>query len=482
MDEDDGGLTRSLVTRLVVGLILVATVLALVEPVVTLLDPVSRNYNEGWNALNTQRLLDGKDLYPPDDALFFNNYPPLSFHVVGAVARITDDTLGAGRIVALISLLVTVASVGVIAATILRCRGAGVFAGVLALAVMVAHFEQYVAMNDPQMLGHAFQWSALAIFLRAPESARRQWIALALLVAGGLVKHNLVAVPLAMVLWVAFERRTLLAGVLLRGVVLVAIGVGLLLLSHGPQVFAHVLDHARTFDPASGVRRAVDWLGPLWIVFAAAFFLLAPSATDRRAHALRLVVVIGLALGVVFAGGGGISYNVVFDPVLAACALAGLVPFRRVSAPVRTRARDLRRAGLVALVAAVQIVLLVPAIEEGFDRLERRPQRLATFADDAAFVAARPGPVLTGTLALAHAADKDFTVDLFNVHQAIVSGAMDPQRLIDRIARREFAVIQLSAFDRANRLTGPMLAAIEHAYDTARRNDLHGRIYLPESD
>ena len=45
------------------------------------------NYSEGWHAYRADAALAGGVLYPAPDALTSNNYPPLSFYVVGALGR-----------------------------------------------------------------------------------------------------------------------------------------------------------------------------------------------------------------------------------------------------------------------------------------------------------------------------------------------------------------------------------------------------------
>src|SRR5262245_61625922 len=56
--------------------------------------PVSRiganyefNYNEGWNAYLQQTVADGGRIFGQAPVYAYANYPPLSFHVVGWIAR-----------------------------------------------------------------------------------------------------------------------------------------------------------------------------------------------------------------------------------------------------------------------------------------------------------------------------------------------------------------------------------------------------------
>ena len=70
--------------------------------------PLLKNYNEGWNAYHiAAAMTDPASLYPAEASLFANNYPPLSFFIVGEVARLTGDAIIAGRMVAFVSTLGT---------------------------------------------------------------------------------------------------------------------------------------------------------------------------------------------------------------------------------------------------------------------------------------------------------------------------------------------------------------------------------------
>jgi len=46
--------------------------------------PLPLDPNEGWNAYFADAAIHGGVLYPAADALITNNYPPLSFYLVGA--------------------------------------------------------------------------------------------------------------------------------------------------------------------------------------------------------------------------------------------------------------------------------------------------------------------------------------------------------------------------------------------------------------
>jgi soluble lytic murein transglycosylase-like protein len=81
-----------------------------------------KNYNEGWNAYHiAAAMTDPASLYPAKASLFANNYPPLSFFILGEVARFTGDAIIAGRMVAFVSTLGT----GICLALAARAMGFG---------------------------------------------------------------------------------------------------------------------------------------------------------------------------------------------------------------------------------------------------------------------------------------------------------------------------------------------------------------------
>src|SRR3569833_2044929 len=157
--------------------------------------------NEGWNAYHALAATEGRTPYPHD--LMVNNYPPLSFYIVGALGDHIGDNIIAGRLVSLLSFL----AIGMGLAALLRQMGAsvldGIFAGLLFSAGLLIASD-YVGMNDPQLLGHALQIEALLLLLR-PRPAIA--MGAALLVAGLFVKHSLIAVPLAAFVWMLPRNR-----------------------------------------------------------------------------------------------------------------------------------------------------------------------------------------------------------------------------------------------------------------------------------
>ena len=68
--------------------------------------PIEIAQNEGWNAYHADAAMGSAPLYPATDTLIVNNYPPLSFYVVGEIAKATGiDALYVGRVMSLIAVI-----------------------------------------------------------------------------------------------------------------------------------------------------------------------------------------------------------------------------------------------------------------------------------------------------------------------------------------------------------------------------------------
>jgi hypothetical protein len=61
--------------------------------------------NEAWNAYFADAAMGKMPLYPSTTKLITNNYPPVSFYIVGLAGRLTGDPVLAGRLLSLISVI-----------------------------------------------------------------------------------------------------------------------------------------------------------------------------------------------------------------------------------------------------------------------------------------------------------------------------------------------------------------------------------------
>ena len=212
---------RPLDVVLLVGAILVGMLLA--GPLLTIPLRIPINYDEGWNAgFDARAALPGLGpLYPGPDSLVFNNYPPLGFLLVGELGRfVFGDMIVAGRTVALAALLAAGGLTGLCVRLLGGARSAAMASALLLLLLACSFYRGYVAMDDPQWLAQALMLGGLAVLLRGDVASRLRrgdlpWPQILgsalLMVAGGFVKHSLVALPAATTLWLVWlDRRAAL--------------------------------------------------------------------------------------------------------------------------------------------------------------------------------------------------------------------------------------------------------------------------------
>jgi len=424
-----------------------------------------RAYNEGWNAYHADAVLSERPLYPPPEALFPNNYPPLSFAAVAAAGRLSGDTLRAGRFLSVLALLVVLVEIGWLAWRASGDARLGVFAALGLAAVLGAGFDDYVGMNDPQWLAHALALGGL-VLLTGGRSRARVGGAAALMLLGGLVKHNLIALPLAVTVWLWRDRpalRTWLAASLL----LVALAATAL--ASVPGLFESLLG-SRTTSLGIAAKVTGEWLRIVAAPLVLGILAAQEAWRDPDGRLLALYAGLGLALGFALTTGEGVSYNAYFDLVLALC-LLGPFLVSRVAVLVPVGARVIP-AGALALALLLDPLLRAPDALVG---LPRRLDALARYErvtrEDVAYLAARPGPAVCEALALCYWAGQPPGVDLFNAQQLFRAGRADEEALLERVAKGEFGVVHvhsLSADRDDERVSGQLNRALQLHYVTDR--------------
>jgi hypothetical protein len=427
------------VLALVTLLLLVRNMLAI--PVLAPLDP-----NEGWNAAHALSLLAGNGLYPPSQGLMVNNYPPLSFYLVAGLARMTGDAVIAGRILSLLSFLGDCAGLALVVRQMALSAHAR-WVAVLFFAATLLVASDYVAMDDPQLLAHAMQIFALLLLLRERTLAAAAGFAVSLF-----LKHNLLALPLAALLWLWQRDRSGALRFAIAGVGFAILGLIVFYLAYGISLLS-VVSSSRLISPANVVGAA----GHLWwaaLPLAGLLLLRNP----KREFCLTYAA-IALIIGLLFSTGDGVDVNAFFDLAIA-CALGlGLIA-----------ETNSARAALCAL--PLPLFLIANFHDNNFFFT---PDFRSQSARDIAFLKSRPGPALCDQLSLCLWAGKGAQADVFNVGEQIKTGTRDPSPLAQMIAEHRFAVLQLSDL---NALGGSVRKEIETHY-RADHSDDNGTFFTP---
>ena len=413
-------------------------------PVLVPLDP-----NEGWNAAHTLAVMAGQALYPPPQSLMVNNYPPLSFYLMAALTRHGHDVIVVGRWLSMLAFVATGACIG-LTLRFMRCHWTAAAFGALFFAGVVLITSDYAGINDPQLLGHALQLAALLLLLR------ERLILSALLFAVSLgIKHNLLALPLASAAWLIWQDyRT---------------GFSFLLWT-AAAVLALLIAFQLHFDLSLLDQLASPRLWSLSNILAAGtrlWWILLPLAAatgiwpDRASLLCGLYGAIALLLGLGFAGGDGVDANVFFDLGIALALTLGL-------------AMDRGRWPELAAASALPLILFLGITFHDNNFFFTRAFR-AQVPGDLAFLKARPGPALCDQLSLCLWAGKGAELDVFNVGEAIKTGARDPKPLTQLIAARHFATLQLNDLD----ALGPKVRAAIAAHYRVDHRDDNGAFLIP---
>lgn len=461
-------IARGIYPAAVAGLALLALLL-LAYPLVRTGYSLEINYNEGWNAFHQIRAAAGERLYSGLPPLVFNNYPPLSFYLVGAAGQAIGDVNLAGRLLSWVGLGLVLWAI----AKIVRHGGGQMLDAVLAITtfvlVLAVFYDPYLGTNDPQILGMGFGAAALALHLGGVSSAPRVALIAALLMASVLTKHNLLALPLIVAadLLLRGDKRVRLAFIG-TGLALGAAVLALLLLREGNAAFAQVLAPREW-----SLSRALRFDAEVLTRHQALVLLVAIGLALVRTRAALIIgayAAAALVLAAYFAGGSGTAENIYFDLLLALAIGAGLV------------AAQLRGSGASgALMAAAAIGLNLAALIHAPFILARDVEdyrggmmrEQARFNAEAAWLRARAGPALCESLLLCQHAGKAVQVDPFNALQAERTGRLPPGTLAAQIAEQRFAAVQIRSkpddgSSRFANFDNGVFAALEQHYRPVR--------------
>ncbi len=453
------------------------------------------NYNEGWNVYNADRLIHGQIIYD-NNYWRINNYPIGSFLIIAGANVLIDDLLLSGRLVALASF----AAIAVFAAMAVRRFGGGrtdaVFGAACAAGFCYLMGPTWIIVDDPQSLGEAVMLGALVSYLARPPDHLNLLRTAFLVVLGGFIKHNLVAIPLAITLDLAFRspRRVVFWLVSCAGF---ATGfLGLTQIVAGGDFIDHLMS-----------PRRFGWYGARYHLMKYLRLFKFPLAAIALSSSLVLAAdrmilaawgTISIISATIISGFEGTSYNMFQDAAVFLGVAAGVMMSELRKSEFRGRLARVLASALPFLVAqpllarapdiAVQ-VYHAPALLDS----DRRRQK--TFLADAKFISDKQGPAICESLLLCYVAGRPFILDPFNSRQSVLSGRLDQGELIRRIAAREFGVIQLRADicddpttpschilhyrQKVDRFTDEVLYAIDQYYEVARRSTF-GSFYVPK--
>ncbi|HEY2134529.1 MAG TPA: hypothetical protein VGH49_01500, partial [Xanthobacteraceae bacterium] len=387
--------------------------------------PMEIAQNEGWNAYHADAAMGGGALYPSPDTLIVNNYPPLSFYVLGWLGRIFGDPLYVGRVLSLAATLGLGALIGRVVLQLGGGRAAGAVAGLWFIATMARSYNRFVGMNDPQLAGQFVMVAALAWFLARDRAGKSAEPPILLMVLAGFWKHNIIAIPATVLVWLMLRDWRRAVRPVAVGIAAALFGLAVCVAVYGDVFLANLLTPRpyRLMRAIGGIGRS-QWILPalaIWAIWAWG---------ERNTFAARFT---GLHIGIAFAvylaqwTGEDILDNAQFDLVIATAIGLGIAFDRAATtAFARRYGIDVARATVV-LILAVRLVatLRIEPFLILFDPAYRAEFYVNAQAvrDDAARVAAIPGPVACDYKVVCRMAGKPFVYDDFRADMLIMMGA-----------------------------------------------------------
>ncbi len=411
--------------------------------------------NEGWNAVHALIAMSGRQLYPPADALTGNNYPPISFYVVGWIGKRLGDSIFAGRLLSVASVLGTAGLIFLAVRQIAYQSRAALCAVLLFLLYVVTLFRSYFDLNDPQWLAHVFEVAALATLLApgstAAPSKRRLIVAALLFALSGFIKQNLVGIPCAVTIWLAILDRRCLAVWLASGLIFVGLGFAACHGLYGTSFFQDVLLSPRSWSAGRAVTKSAPILLALAPLIIATLSLFRRADEDCRIRLVIIAAILCLATGLLQRAGSGVDINAHFETLIVLSIGSGVALSR---SPSR---------GRLLLWLFVPFIVLVPIAGTKAYRniVEKKGEGAAWHAMEAQIRSIR-GPVACENLAYCYWAGKGYDLDFFLYNQRILSGR-STQALSEELRKHTLRAAEIRLPTAGNTGSGDRLSALLYA-------------------
>ncbi|MBN9219247.1 MAG: glycosyltransferase family 39 protein [Mesorhizobium sp.] len=427
-----------------IGCLALLTALAALWPIYRAFLNIEIDTNEGWNAYYADAAMGRMPLYPAAGQLIANNYPPLSFYIVGGLGRLIGDAVLAGRLLSLAAVLVI--AWGVFRAVrLLGGDTTSAWIGALFFgATMCRFFTGYVGMDDPHLLAQAVMTVGLVAFLRARSRDRGYALSILLMVGAGFIKHNIVVMPLTAMIWLGMNRPRQMVKSALLAALAIALGFFVCYLAFGPDFFTNLRSpRAYALKHAFGAIGHLQWIAVGLVAWA---YVGITRSADPNIRFCNLLNILGLVMFFVQKTGDGVAYNAQFELVFGVSVATGLA---FANAPVLPLARRWSPQALrFVLLLAICLRLVASARVEPV-RLLVDPSFHAEIAAREAAMSATvarlkntPGDATCFCTLASYRSGKPFVIDPFYVQQQVLTGHLPPDAVTKLIDDGKLTVVK----------------------------------------
>jgi hypothetical protein len=441
---------RSYRVSILIGCLGLIASLSALWPVYRAFLDIEIDGNEGWNAYYADAAMGRMPLYPSCDQLITNNYPPLSFYIVGALGWLIGDPVLAGRLLSLAAVAVVATGVGLAIKRFGGSPAAATVGAAFFVATMCRFFTDYVGMNDPHLLAQAIMTLGFVGFLRAMARDSGYGAPILLMVAAGFIKHNIIVMPLTAMVWLGINRPRQLVKCGLLAVSAIAAGFALCFAAFGADFFANLMSpRALLWRPAFDAVGHLQWLAVGLIAWLYVGLTLPRPGSqaelgNQGVRLCSLMIVLGLLSFFIQKTGHGVADNAQFELVFGvslgvglAFAHAPFLPLARRYSPDALRSIFLL-AICLRLTASTRLEPVRLLTDPSFHA--EIATRKAAMSATVARIQMSPGDVAYTSLAC-YRAGKPFVVDLFNSGQRLMAGKLPADAISKLLASGKLTIV-----------------------------------------
>jgi hypothetical protein len=434
-----------------------------------IVEDVSRNYNEGWMVEIATRFLAGESLYARTDSIVSANYPPLWYFLLAFAGTAGLEMNVVGRMIELSSLPACAVLVALISHRLGALPPVAVAAGITCLGLTLSWLPGYIGINDPHLTGQAIMlagaWLALQ---RTPKSL---WLGGLLCAAAGFTKQSLLPIPVSLAAYLLLVDRRAFIHFALALISVTAVGLIVCTVAWGADFWNGIApDRAH---PLWSLRLHVERNVPLYLAMVAVGTVgVMLVRTERRLVWPLAYLTVAAAVGFYAQTVPGVSLNHQYDVLIAMTLVLAVA-----SGEPLLRLTQTRFWSWIALVACM-VVLLANTYDNAqwtLDSIAQRHLRNQQAHGVITTIAGYSGRVACEDAILCVRAGKFSALDFYNAGQAIETGALDADDVVQLLISAGVQAVQFRGEPgQAGRLPDNVVMALLEVYPQVHlRTDLY---------
>ncbi|WP_130732653.1 hypothetical protein [Komagataeibacter xylinus] len=436
-------------TYYILFFLILSSISAVLFPFFEIFTHIPLAQNEGWNAYQIDRVINPAlgPLYPdPQNGLIFNNYPPLSFYIVGYFSKyVTHDVMVAGRIV---SFLFMTASCFLCSLCVKSLGGKPIgiiLSFFIPFLYTALYFRWWFATNDPQWVSIFFVLISLFISINCMKSNKDDryfYICLAAFfsVVAGTAKHNELSIPLSITIILFLYDRKIFYTWCISGIVFTALAFLCLDAILGHNMIEDVFFHPRVMSLSylKSIQVSLGWMATLYIASIPCLF----AMKDKKLrNVIAIIFTVCLVLGICQRAGEGVSDNAQIDTLIALAIVIGMGVsiFPEKWQGYRTPSMIL----LTIVSIAPPAIKSITHLPGNIKKIQQIPAQQKRWDAIYNMISSDPRPSACRMLSICYWAGQPYTVDMFNLGQYLKLNGKN-KIFHDMVENKEFGIIEYS--------------------------------------